>query len=79
MTSKGIVTGTKMKDTGKLDFCESCAQEKAHQAPFRLVGEVQSKKRLKLVHSDVAGPMKAESLGRTRYFITFIDDYSRCV
>ena len=43
------------------------------------MGEVQSKKRLELVHSDVAGPMKTESFGGARYFVTFIDDYSRCV
>ncbi|CAB3989710.1 Retrovirus-related Pol poly from transposon TNT 1-94 [Paramuricea clavata] len=41
------------------------------------VGEVQSKKRLQLVHSDVGGPMKTESFGGARYFVTFIDDYSR--
>ena len=43
------------------------------------VGEVQSKKRLELVHSDVAGPMKTKSFGDARYFVTFIDDFSRCV
>ena len=43
------------------------------------MGEVQSKKILELVHSDVAGPMKTESLGGARYFVTFIDDFSRCV
>ena len=29
--------------------------------------------------SDVVGPMKNESFGSTKYFVTFIDDYSRCV
>ena len=43
------------------------------------MGEVQSKKRLELVHSDVAGPMKTESLGGAKYFVTFTDDFSRCV
>jgi len=27
----------------------------------------------------VCGPLQAESISRSRYFITFIDDYSRCV
>ena len=52
---------------------------KSHRAPFKAVGEVQSKKGLELVHSDVGGPMKTESLGGARYFVTFIDEYSRCV
>jgi hypothetical protein len=77
--SREMVTGTDMPRTGKLDFCEACAEGKSHRAPFKPVGEVESKKRLQLVHSDVAGPMKTESFGGTRYFVTFIDDYSRCV
>ena len=79
MVSRDMVTGTDMPGTGKLDFCEACAEGKSHRAPFKPVGEVQSKKRLELVHSDVAGPMKTESFGGARYFVTFIDDYSRCV
>lgn len=32
---------------------------------------------LELVHSDVCGPFRVNSLGGCRYFVTFIDDYSR--
>ncbi len=34
-------------------------------------------KLLELVHSDVCGLMKATSRGGARYFITFIDDFSK--
>ena len=37
-----------------------------------------TKKPLELVHSDVCGPI-IESIGGSRYFITFTDDYSRYV
>jgi transposase InsO family protein len=30
-----------------------------------------------LVHSDICGPINPASNGNKRYFITFIDDYSR--
>ena len=76
MVSRETVTGVDIPEIGKLDFCEACAEGKSHRAPFKPVGEVQSKKRLELVHSDVAGPMKTESLGGARYFVTFIDDFS---
>ena len=31
------------------------------------------------MHSDVAGPMRTESFGGAKYFVTFVDDYTRCV
>ena len=34
---------------------------------------------LELIHLDVCGPMKVMSLGGARYFVTFIDDFSRKV
>ena len=46
--------------------------------PFKLLGEIRSTRRLELVHSDVCDPMQTESIGGKRYFVTFIDDYSRC-
>ena len=33
--------------------------------------------RLQLIHSDVCGPMQNDSLNGSKYFITFIDDFSR--
>ena len=32
---------------------------------------------LKIIHSDVCGPMKSKSLGCNAYFVTFLDDWSR--
>lgn len=36
-----------------------------------------SNHRLELIHSDLCGPMEQRSIGGSRYFLTFIDDYSR--
>lgn len=33
--------------------------------------------RLKLVHSDVCGPLQVKSNGKVIYFLTLVDDYSR--
>jgi len=30
-----------------------------------------------IVHTDVCGPMRQESLGKTKYFATFIDELTR--
>ena len=47
--------------------------------PFRTVNHNQSTKKLELIHSDVCGPMQVDSVWGSRYFVTFVDDYSRCV
>ena len=49
-----------------------------HQKPFKSVGDIRSTRQLQLVHSDVCGPMQTRSIGGQNYFVTFIDDYSRC-
>lgn len=38
-----------------------------------------SKNILDLVHADLCGDMEEKSIGGTRYFLTFIDDFSRKV
>ena len=39
----------------------------------------QSTKRLDLIHSDVCGPLSVNSIGGSRYFVTFIDNFSRYI
>ena len=76
--SKEIGNWNKISKASKLSFCEGCVEGKMHRAPFKPVGEIRSTRKLQLVHSDVCGPMPTESIGGRRYFVTFIDDYSRC-
>ena len=42
------------------------------------MGEIRSTRKLQLVHSDICGPMQTQSIGGAKYFVTFIDDYTRC-
>ena len=58
------------------DFCEHCLYGKKNRVSFpsgvkRAIGI------LELVHSDVFGPMKVPSLGKSVYYVSFIDDFSR--
>lgn len=75
---KGILKDLKIPLTAELSFCEGCVEGKMFRKPFKSLGEIRSTRRLELVHSDVCGPMQTESIGGKRYFVTFIDDYSRC-
>ncbi|KAL0301600.1 UNVERIFIED_CONTAM: hypothetical protein Sradi_6436800 [Sesamum radiatum] len=59
-------------DSASLE-CESCD----HRASFPPRVEKRSSSPFTLVHSDIWGPCRFESLRGFRYFITFVDDYSR--
>ena len=52
-----LVIGAKMPNKLKLNFCQGCVEGKMHRLPFKSVGEIQSSRRLELVHSgSVLGP-----------------------
>ena len=71
------VGGINIKKMTELSFCEGCLAGKMCRKPFPAMGEIRSTRRLQLVHSSVCGPMHTPSIGRAKYFVTFIDDYTR--
>ncbi|KAK3040178.1 hypothetical protein RJ639_028428 [Escallonia herrerae] len=62
----------------KLDFCKFCVFGKQKRVSFKAASHT-SKGVLDYVHSDVWGPIRHISNGGARYFVTFIDDFSRKV
>ena len=75
---KGYLNGSTVTKINRLSFCEGCVAGKFDRKPFVAVGEIRSRRKLELVHSDVCGPMQTASIGGAKYFVTFIDDYTRC-
>jgi transposase InsO family protein len=63
--------------SGGIGVCEACVKGKMARQPFHTDNEIKSTRVLELVHSDVCGPMQTESLGGSKYVVSFIDDYSR--
>jgi len=59
----------------KLLRCESCLASKATAKPFGKAARALSP--LKLIYSDICGPMNVKVRHGAFYFLTFIDDYSR--
>jgi len=57
-------------------LCEACIFLKNHRIPF-VKEPWRAKFPLELVHTDVFGPMNISSIGGNKYFLTFIDDFSR--
>lgn len=58
--------------------CVICAMGKHSRKPFNEPG-TRATRQLELIHTDVCGPMPVRSLGGARYFVSFIDDFSRKV
>lgn len=75
----GAVVGMKFKENASaIAKCETCAMGKQSRLPFP-ASERKSTQLLELIHSDLCGPMENVSIGRAKYFLTFIDDYSKKV
>ena len=60
-----------------ISFCEGCMMGKQHRCSYPKDDHYRANQPFELVHSDVCGPMSVNSFGGSRYYITFIDDYSR--
>ena len=59
--------------------CEGCVVGKQHRQPFRKKSENNTSQSLELIHSHICGPMNVDSVGSSKFFVTFIDDYSRFI
>ena len=73
-----FVQGIDIKKMTDLSFCQGFLAGKMCRKPFPTVGEIRSTRKLQLVHSDVCGPMQTRSIEGAKYFVMFIDDYTRC-
>ena len=58
------------------DFCEHCIYGKQNRVRFPS-GATRAKEILELIHSDMFGHVPIPSLGKSVYYVSFIDDYSR--
>ena len=63
---------------GALGFCEDCIIGKSSRLRFETAAHT-TKEKLGYIHSDLWGSAQVNSLGGCRYFLTFIDDFSRMV
>lgn len=78
LCKQSLVTGLDLTDSHDNCFCEICLLSKKKRFPFPRSSSTSSHP-LQLVHSDIAGPFQENGLDDSRYFIIFVDDYSRFV
>ena len=78
ISKNDLVEGMKTHNNDEnVEDCESCVLGKMHRLPYPKKSEHKSKTILELVHTDLCGPMQVDSVGGSRYLLTFIDDFSR--
>ena len=73
MQKNGLV----IKACNCTDVCESCIKGKMTSKPFPKKSSRNTEETFAVVVSDVCGPFQEDSVGGSRYFVTFIDVFSR--
>lgn len=76
LKQKGMIAGNVPASPLTSANCEVCLQGKLTALPFKSREEISDEK-LKIVHTDVCGPMRVQSKGGAKYFVSFIDDCTR--
>ena len=60
------------------NICEGCIFGKMHRLPFPKASS-RAKAPLQLVHADIWGPSRNPTISGKRYFLLFVDDYTRMI
>ena len=75
MIRKEIVTGLCDVKPESFGFCDVCVEGKQTREPFNKTRE-KTHRPLERIHSDVCGPITPVAWDGSRYFVSFIDDYT---
>lgn len=73
----GLPVLNSVKNNCDTQVCEACVLGKQTKEPFAKRRSEQSSRPLEIIHSDVCGPMQEAGMNGERFFVTFIDDWSR--
>lgn len=76
LVNHNCIHGIKVSGNEKPPVCEICVQGKFACIPFKR-SETTSSEALELIHTDICGPMRVQSLSGSKYFATFVDDKTR--
>nr|GEV99929.1 retrovirus-related Pol polyprotein from transposon TNT 1-94 [Tanacetum cinerariifolium] len=77
LVKKNLVRGLPKMKFEKDHLCSACKQGKIHQKHHKSKTAFASNKPLYLLHMDLCGPMRFESINGKRYVLVVVDDYSR--
>ncbi|GJT45112.1 retrovirus-related pol polyprotein from transposon TNT 1-94 [Tanacetum coccineum] len=61
----------------KYHLCSACALRKSKKSSHQPKAEDTNQEKLYLLHMDLCGPMRVESINGKKYILVIVDDYSR--
>ncbi|RDX88105.1 hypothetical protein CR513_30341, partial [Mucuna pruriens] len=76
LQTQKMVHGLPKLDSSSI-VCADCFTGKQHHNPIPKASEWRASTILELIHADICGPIEPISNSGKRYFLSFIDDYSR--
>ena len=71
-----MVEGVKIKVGTQVGVCRGCLEGKQCRQPSHKLA-TRAKEALELIHSDLCGPIEPTTFGGAKYFVLFINDYTR--
>nr|GFB31235.1 ribonuclease H-like domain-containing protein [Tanacetum cinerariifolium] len=77
LVKNNLVQGLPKKKFEKDHLCSACEQGKIHRKHHKYKMAFASIKPLYLLHMDLCGPMRVQSINGKRYVLVVVDDYSR--
>nr|GFA83012.1 retrovirus-related Pol polyprotein from transposon TNT 1-94 [Tanacetum cinerariifolium] len=77
LARKDLVRGLPLLKYDKDHLCPSCQLEKSKKASHPLKTENTNKEILSLLHMDLCGPVRTETINKKRHVLVIVDDYTR--
>nr|GEW10015.1 retrovirus-related Pol polyprotein from transposon TNT 1-94 [Tanacetum cinerariifolium] len=77
LARQGLVRGLPKLKFEKDHFCSACAMGKSTKKTHKPKSEDTNQEKLYLLHMDLCGPMRVESVNGKKYILVIVDDYSR--
>nr|GEU69927.1 hypothetical protein [Tanacetum cinerariifolium] len=77
LARQGLVRGLLKLKFKKNHLCLACAMGKSKKKSHKPKSEDTNKEKLYLLHMDLCGPMRVESVNGKKYILVIVDDYSR--
>nr|GEY83549.1 retrovirus-related Pol polyprotein from transposon TNT 1-94 [Tanacetum cinerariifolium] len=77
LARQGLVRGLPKLKFEKDHLCSTCAMGKSTKKTHKPISEDTNQEKLYLLHINLYGPMRVESINGKKYILVIVDDYSR--